>query len=88
MADLAGKLMDRIRGRVYAAQVGKLHSLRGKYVERDGVTFLVTAVDWRRGHITVSDTKTPLKQTTRFGIKSFLSKAVAVLREVEDVREE
>jgi len=83
VANLAEKLLDRIKGKVYAAQVGKLHKLNGKHVERDGVTFLVTKVDWRRGKITVSDTGTPLNQTTEFNIKSFLSKAVTILREEE-----
>jgi hypothetical protein len=53
-------------------------------VERDGVTFLVTKVDWRRGKIQVSDTETPLKQTSEFNIKSFLSRAVTILRDKEE----
>lgn len=83
MTNLALKLADRIKGKVYAAQVGLLHKLAGKYVERNGVTFLVTKVDWRNGKIVVSDTATPLKQTTTFNIKSFLGKAVTILREEE-----
>jgi len=81
--NLAARLLKRIKGKVYAAQVGKLHKLKGKHVDRDGTTFLVTGVDWRNGKITVSDTATPLKQTTTFNIKSFLSKAVTILREEE-----
>jgi hypothetical protein len=85
MPDASERLFNKLRSSVYAAQVGKVHKLKGRYVERDGVTFLVVSVDWRGGKVVVSDTKTPLKQRTTFSIKSFLSKSVTVLDEVEDV---
>jgi len=85
MPDLAENLANKIRSAVYASQVKKVHSLKGRYVERDGVTFLITEVNWKKGKLTVSDTKTPLKQTTQFSIKAFLSKAITVLD--EDVKQ-
>lgn len=86
MVDVSEKLANKIRSVVYAAQVKKVHSLKGRYVERDGVTFLIVKVDWKKGRLTVSDTKTPLKQTTQFSTKAFLSKAITILDEEEPVK--
>jgi len=79
LKNLARNLFSDLREKVFSAQVGKVHRLKGKHVVRDGVTFWVKSVDWRRGKVVVSDVKTPLKRTTTFSIRSFLSKAVEVL---------
>ena len=75
--DPAKELFSEIRSRVYAAQVKKLKGLVGRHVVRDGVTFLVVSAS--KGKVVVSDTKTPLKQTTTFSARSFLSKAVEIM---------
>jgi hypothetical protein len=76
MKDISQELFDKIRSNVFSNQAGKVHNLKGKYVVRDGVTFLVVDVDWKKGKIIVSDTKTNVDNKTTFAIKSFLSKAV------------
>lgn len=76
MAGISNKLADRIKGLAFQAQVGKVHRLKGKYVRRDGIVFLVVNVDWQNGKIVASDVKTPVNQTTQFSIRSFFSKAV------------
>lgn len=84
MADVSEKLANKIRSAVYATQVKKVHSLKGRYVERDGTTFLIVGVDWKKGKLTVSDTKTPLNQTTHFSVKAFLSKAIIILDDEDE----
>jgi len=81
MANASEKLANNIKTSVFASQANLVHKLKGKYVERDGTTFLVVSVDWRKGRIIVSDTKTPVKQTTYLSIRSFLSKAVEIIEE-------
>lgn len=76
MSKDAEKLLLGLKAQVFKSQASKLQTLKDKYVVRSGVTFLVTGIDWRKGKIEVSDTKTPLNQKTTFSIKSFLSKAV------------
>lgn len=76
MTDLAAELSGRIKAVVASSQDGVLDGLTGKYVKRDGVTFLVVKVDRKGGRVTVSDVKTPVKQTTVFSIQSFLGKAI------------
>ena len=79
MKDNSKKLADQIKGAAYQAQVKLVHSIKGKYVNRAGVIFLVMDVDWKKGKLTVSDAKTPVRQTTKFSIKSFLSKSIQVI---------
>ena len=74
--DVAEELANKIRSDVLKSQGTALDGLEGKYVERDGVTFLVVKVDRKKGKVIVSDTKTPVDQVTPFAIKAFLSKAV------------
>lgn len=79
--DPAEEMLARISSKVADSQVGIVHRLKGQYVERNGVVFLVVDVDWRKGQIVVSDVKTPVEQTTRFRIRPFLSKAIRLLGE-------
>lgn len=79
--DVSEELANRIRSSVLEAQSDMLDGLAGKYVRRDGVTFLIVQVDRKGGKVVASDTKTPVDQTTTFGIKAFLSKAVEVLED-------
>ena len=75
--NVARGLFSKLRENVREAQAGGAAGLAGKHVVRDGVTFLVVRVD--KGKVVVSDTKTPLKTTTTFSKRSFMSKAVEVL---------
>lgn len=75
--NVAKGLFAKLREKVYDAQAGTVAGLAGKHVVRDGVTFLVVRVD--KNKVVVSDTKTPLKTTTTFSKRSFMSKAVEVL---------
>ena len=60
----AERLAKRVASAVYSKQVTLVHTLKGKHVERNGVTFLVIKVDWRGGKITVSDTKASVETAT------------------------
>jgi hypothetical protein len=78
--DISKKLADQIKSSAYLAQVHKVSGLKGKYVRRDGVIFLVMSIDMKKQKIEVSDAKTAVRQTTKFSIKSFLSKAVEIIK--------
>lgn len=76
--NLTEQLARRIRSEVWRAQKGKAAQLVGKTVRRNGVDYVVVKLHGDR--IVVSDLKTPIDQTTTFGLKAFLSKAVTVLK--------
>lgn len=77
MADASARLLDGVRRKVHSRQAGLAGKLKGKYVRRGGVKFLV--VSSKGDTITVSDTKTEVSQVIRFRLSSFLSKKVTIL---------
>lgn len=76
MPNVARKFADQVGNLVAEKQARVLDKQVGKYVNRNGVNFLVLKVDHKNGMVHVSDAKTPLKQITKMKLKSFLSRVV------------
>ena len=86
MPNVSQSLLERIQRRVLKAQKKTMAKLRGEYVIRNGVTFLVVAA--RKDAFVVSDLTTPLAQTMKFSADAFLSKRVRILKDVEEEEDE
>ncbi len=77
VTDAAHNLAVEIQRRARTRQAGIVRGLKGKYVRRNGVTFLVVSVNRKR--IVLSNVDTETDQTWQVGIPAFLSKKVTVL---------
>jgi hypothetical protein len=75
--DAAKKLVERIQAKVYRKQARLARKLKGKYVERNGITFLIIGI--KGGIMTISDTRSPSNKTDKVSVKAFLSKKVRIL---------
>lgn len=76
MQNQGERLLGKIKAATFAIQRNKvdLPSLPGKFIERDRKVFRVISVN--ESTITLSDVKTPINQTTKMSIRSFLSKHI------------
>jgi len=77
MADASKKLMRRIQGLVYKKQRNRIAELRGKYVQRNGVTYLVVSINSKIA--VLSDVGTKLDQIKPMSTKAFLGKKVTIV---------
>lgn len=80
MVNASQELLGRIQQAVLKSQKSMTGKLRGQYVIRDDITFLV--VGTTKDVFVVSDLTTPVGQTVRIGTDVFLSKKVQVLKDV------
>lgn len=78
MEDVSQRFLEGVQRGVRQKQARMpRQKLRGKYVRRNGVTYLVVAIRGER--MVVSDVKTPPEQVQVVSTKAFLSKKVTVL---------
>lgn len=85
MPNVSQNLLTRLHRGVLKSQRKMMGRLRGEYVVRNGITFLVVSAT--KDVFVVSDLATPVGQTLRMGADVFLSKRVRVLKDVEDEEE-
>ena len=82
MANVSQNLLARLHRGVLKSQKKMMGRLKGEYVVRNGITFLVISAT--KDVFAVSDLTTPVGQTLRMGTDVFLSKKVQVLKDVEE----
>ena len=78
MDDVSQRFLEGVQRKVRSKQARmSKQKLRGKYVRRNGVTYLVVTI--RGDKMVVSDVKTPPEQVQVVSTKAFLSKMITVL---------
>lgn len=80
--NVSQNLLARIHRSVLKSQRKMMGKLRGEYVIRNGITFLVVSAT--KDVFVVSDLTTLVGQTLKMGTDVFLSKKVRVLKDVEE----